>query len=236
MNAQQFADALDLLARPRETGGGFHEPFVELFPVDGAAVSTLGDLLGSETISASDGVAERLDELQFDLGEGPCWLAMGTSTVVSEPDLRGHPLHDWPAFTEAVAGQDVGAMFALPMVIGPLRIGAIDLYRRDAGDIDMDALRQGEAMAGVVARRVFKDALGRVGRDQDDTPAPLSRRVLHQATGMVLAQLGLSAADARLVVEGHAFATGRSVLEVAQRIVDKDLVLDPLDRRDGDGR
>ena len=47
-----------------------------------------------------------------------------------------------------------------------------------------------------------------------------SRRVVHQATGMVLAQLDISADDARLVIQGHAYAASRSMMEVAQDIVD----------------
>ena len=54
----------------------YSEPFVAFLPVTGAAVSTLGDVLGSETLSASDAHAARLDEVQFDLGEGPCWDAL----------------------------------------------------------------------------------------------------------------------------------------------------------------
>ena len=48
----------------------------QVFPVTGSAVSTVGGFLGSETVAASDEYAARLDELQFDLGEGPCWDAV----------------------------------------------------------------------------------------------------------------------------------------------------------------
>jgi hypothetical protein len=89
-------------------------------------------------------------------------------------------------------------------------------------------------MAKVVARHLFSRRLDQVGRAyRDESPHPHSRRVIHQATGMVLAQLDLSAADARLVIEGHAFATGATVMDVAQRIVDRDLVLDELEGDDG---
>ena len=37
---------------------------------------------------------------------------------------------------------------------------------------------------------------------------------------MVLAQLDLSADDARLVIQGQAFATSRPMMEVAQDIID----------------
>jgi hypothetical protein len=35
--------------------------------------------------------------------------------------------------------------------------------------------------------------------------------------------LSVSAEDARLIIQGHAFAQGRSMMEVAQEIVDRQL-------------
>ena len=70
------------LARP----GGLCGPCVELLPVTGAAVSTLSGPINNETVCASDDVAFRIDELQFDLGEGPCWEAFAARRPVLVPD------------------------------------------------------------------------------------------------------------------------------------------------------
>ena len=40
---------------------------------------------------------------------------------------------------------------------------------------------------------------------------------------MVLWQLGISALDARLVIQGHAFVVGRSMQEIAEEIIDRRL-------------
>jgi AmiR/NasT family two-component response regulator len=81
-------------------------------------------------------------------------------------------------------------------------------------------VRQADAMAGVVGRHVLRQALNDLGRDTADTGNAYSRRIVHQATGMVLAQLHLSPDDARLVIQGHAFATDRSMMDVAQDVID----------------
>jgi AmiR/NasT family two-component response regulator len=62
----------------------------------------------------------------------------------------------------------------------------------------------------------------------DDAGNPYSRRIVHQATGIVLAQLDVSADDARLVIQSHAFANDRSMMDVSRDIVDGrlDLSLD----------
>jgi hypothetical protein len=214
-----FGAAIEALDRSSTSPSGFSRPFLDLFPVSGAAVSTVGNLLGSETLSASDEIAARLDELQFDLGEGPCWDAVRSGLPVLEPDVGRSPLR-WPAFTAASREDGLRSIFAFPLAVGPLRIGAVDLYSLQPVELNRTQVRQADAMAVVVGRHVLRHALSVVGRDYDDDGNAYSRRIVHQATGMVLAQLDLSPDDARLVIQGHAFATDRKMMEVAQDIID----------------
>ncbi|MGH1550736.1 GAF and ANTAR domain-containing protein [Leifsonia poae] len=196
-------------------------PFVDLFPIAGTAISTIGDLLGTETVYATDAQAARLDELQFDLGIGPCWDALRTARPVLEPDLRGDPRNTWPVFSEAAAADGVGALFAFPMLVGSLRIGAVDLYARHALELTRVQTRQAASLADLVGRQVLRRALIRAAvEDPEEPESPFSRRLVHQASGMVLAQLDISADDARLVIQGHAFATGRSMMDVSRDVVD----------------
>ncbi|CAN5120824.1 GAF domain-containing protein [soil metagenome] len=224
MVSKNFVSAMGRLESA--SPGDLHGPFLSVFPVTGVAVSTLGDFLGSETVSASDGQAARLDELQFDLGEGPCWDAMKGGGAILEPDIKRHPRRMWPAFSEAIANDQVSALFAFPLAIGPLHIGAVDMYSAVPMELGADQEREAHAMAGLVGRRVLRQALTRIGsetgnEDEVDRGNVFSRRVIHQATGMVLAQLNISAEDAQLVIRGHAFATSRSMMDIARDIVDR---------------
>jgi GAF domain-containing protein len=218
--SDSFAAALDALERSVQTPAGFCRPFLDVLPVSGASVSTVGDLLGSETLSASDELAARLDELQFDLGEGPCWDAVNSGRPVLEPDVRSLPRSTWPAFSDAILHAGISSIFAFPLAVGPLRMGAVDLYSVAPVELDRRQTKQADAMAAVVGRHVLRQALNAVGRDADDVGNAFSRRLIHQATGVVLAQLDLSADDARLVIHGHAFAASRSMKEIAQDILD----------------
>jgi len=223
MTDAELTRALDELANLVGDPSRFFHPFLNLFPVSGVAVSTVGDLLGSETISASDGVAARVDELQFDLGEGPCWDAMASARPVLEPDLRRHPRTVWPAFSAAILDLEVSSLFAFPLAVGPLRIGAVDLYAAEATDLTPAQTKQAAVMAEATGRHVLRRALEDMGFHAEDNGNAYSRRLVHQATGMVLAQLQIGSEDARLVIEGHAFAASRSMMEVAQDIVDRRL-------------
>jgi hypothetical protein len=214
---------MDALNGQTDSGAALSYPFVDVFPVSGAAVSTLGAFMGSETISASDATAARIDELQFDLGEGPCWDAMATARPVLATNLRAQSPTSWPAFSRAILADDLGAIFAFPLVVGPLKFGAVDLYSVRPTELTAVQSRQASEMARVVSRQVLRQAIMRIGRDagsDDKAAGAFSRRVIHQATGMVLSQLDLPIDDARLVIEGHAYASNRTMMEVARDIVD----------------
>ena len=146
---------------------------------------------------------------------------MATARPVLAPDLRAHPSASWPAFSRAILDDHLGAIFAFPLVIGPLRIGAIDLYALRPTELTDEQSRQAAEMAEVVSRRVLRRAIMRMNHEAgDDKPGnAFSRRTIHQATGMVLSQLDVAIDDARLVIEGHAFASNRSMMDVGTDIV-----------------
>ena len=54
----------------------------------------------------------------------------------------------------------------------------------------------------------------------------LSRAEVSQATGMLVAQLGVEPAEALVRLRAHAYATGRSATDVARDILDRRLRLD----------
>ena len=218
--AESFAAAMDALDRAQDRPEGFCEVFIDVFPVTGAAVSTVGEVLGSETLAASDERAARLDELQFDLGEGPCWDAMRSGTAVLQPDIRETGRHRWPAFAASIKPEEVSSVFAFPLSVGPLRFGAIDLYSRAPVSLDDTQAQQAGMMADAVSRHVLRRALIAIGIEPDNGGNAYSRRLVHQASGMVLAQIDVSAEDAQLVIQGHAFAGERSMMDVAEDIID----------------
>jgi hypothetical protein len=213
---QSVADALS------NFGGQVSElahPFTQFLPVTGASISTFGPLLGVETVSATDSRAERVDELQFDLGEGPCWDAVATRLPVMEPNFATRTSTVWPEFSAAIETENIGALFAFPLVFGPLDIGAVDLYSTDPVQLTVEQQRQVLTLSAMVSRIVLIHAIRSI--DTPTQPSTFSRRLIHQATGMVLVQLGISAADAHLIIQARAFAENRTMQSVADDIVQR---------------
>ena len=202
-------------------GSELSAPFVAAFPIDGASISVLAGPVSGLTISATDAVATRLDELQFDLGEGPCWSALAHRIpVLMDTDSASS---DWPTFRQAVASdtltQKVGLLHAFPLAIGSLDIGAIDLYSGDPEPLTPELISEASSLAGIAAWRVLRTILQDHSQGYDSDSIGYSRREIHQATGMIVVQLNVTPEDAELLLRAHAFANDQSVRDVAKEVV-----------------
>ena len=224
---QDFKQAQRDLINAHERNTSLCDPFLSVLPVGGAALSVLAGSAGQSTMCASDDTAARLDELQFDLGEGPCWDAMTTRMPVLQPDLAVDGLAVWPLFTHALqedsAGRDVRAVYAFPLFVGSLDLGAVDLYSASITPLENSQVTDATQLASLAAWQVLRRILADGPGDDLDSPSTYNRREVHQATGMVLAQLNISAADAALLLRAHAFASGRSVAEIANDVIERRL-------------
>jgi len=89
--------------------------------------------------------------------------------------------------------------------------------------LDATDSQRATTLAAIIGRHVLREALGSDDRSQFLAANPRSRRTIHQATGIVLAQLGMPPEDALLMLQGHAFATSRSMMDVATDIVERRL-------------
>lgn len=217
-----FAEARRAISFSFEHRTSLCDPFLSIVPVSGAAISFLGSVSAQSTICASDSMAAHLDELQFDLGEGPCWQAMNSRRPGIYDDIQSVNHPEWPAFAEAIRGGAVGAMFAFPLTVGSLEIGAVDLYSTSPTGLTASQISHVSALAHLASWQVLR----RILADQDDPDgggSPYSRREVHQATGMIVAQLDISAADAALLLKAHAFSSGRSAREISHEVVERTL-------------
>lgn len=209
--------------------------------VDGAALSLLTGTESRLTLAATDPVAQLIEELQFTYNEGACMEAAATGRPVLVPDLH-HSTQTarWPLFAGAVAEQTaVSALFAWPLQWGAVNLGVLDLYRIAPGPLDDDQWRDAAAAIDTAAvmllgRRTDPDrGAGRApGPESEPGFAPGDwldeavgyRAEVHQATGMVLAQLQVSATDALARMRGYAFTRQRLLVDVARDVVDRRLV------------
>jgi hypothetical protein len=158
-------------------------------------------------LCASDAVAEQVEWTQITLGEGPGVEAVGSGapTIVTN---AANPDDRWPTFAAEAAKAGVGALYALPLEIGAIRVGVLSLYRDRPSELDATDFADAVAVAELVTAVLL--TVGRTGRLTGSLgpwwDQPLSTREVHQATGMIVAQLRVTAREAFARMQGFAHA------------------------------
>lgn len=175
---------------------------------------------------ASDPQIERLEELPFTLGEGPCIDVQAANRPVLIPDLGDGAMHRWPVYAPAASAAGIRAVFAVPMQIGAARLGVLDVFRTRPGALSRDELRWAFTYADQ-AVSVLLDAHEQAATRPDGLDSAFEHRavVLH-AQGMVMVQLKVPLTEALIRIRAHAFAEDRRIVEVAEDIVARRLRLD----------
>jgi hypothetical protein len=190
--------------------------------VTGAGISVMTAAGHRGTICATDSVAAAIEELQFTLGEGPCVEAFhhGPVLIADFDDTTDQSSSPWPQFTAAASRTGARALFAFPLQIGAIRIGAFDLYRDQPGPLTgtqlSAALTFADAIAGSLLAEHYGETLG--GSAANDPRASYYAEV-HQATGTISVQLAISLDDAFVRLRARAFADDRPVNDVARDVV-----------------
>lgn len=208
------------------------EACVAVLGVDGAAISLLNLGQTQGTHGSSSPLSKQLDEYQFTFGEGPCKDAVSQGRPVLVTDLHDHQELRWSAYSAAVRGAGVRAVFALPIALVSSHVGALDLFRNQAGGLSAQELT-GALLAAELAALPLVDLATEVAGNAAAVDeqlgwaglGSLERVEVYQATGMVMGQLGEDAAEALVRLRAHAFAQGMTASEVGWEIVERRLTL-----------
>ncbi|UGT45429.1 GAF and ANTAR domain-containing protein [Nocardia yamanashiensis] len=227
MGTSQFDQLTGQFLRAvRDAGGGLGAvcaACVRVLPVRAAAIVLEERDAGMQPWCASDEFADRVESAQATAGEGPAVSAVAQGTPVLVVGLA-EDCERWPGFAEALADAPLhGSMLAVPLRLGTIRLGAVDLYRDRAG-------RPGPGfMSGAlhVADLVTASLVLASGEGARQWAQPPASRWIHQAAGMTSAQLGIDIADAYARLRGYAFTHGLSLVQVARRVVDREVRIEP---------
>ncbi len=196
----------------------------------GCGLSMVGATAAREPVLAVGEPCEELEELQSTLGQGPGADAAAGDGVVLVPDLAAGPaVRRWPVFAPAAVERGVRGMFAFPVAVGAVRVGVLDVYRRDPGALDAAQLTTALAYADAVLVMVL-DERGAVrgGPDYRDAGAlPERRAEVHQAAGMVSVQLGVQVSEALVRLRAYAYVQERRLADVAADVVARRLRFGP---------
>jgi GAF domain-containing protein len=190
-----------------------------LLGVDSAAITVQSDETSWVTLCATSVVAARLEDLQDVIGEGPSRDAFlyGKLTVTTFGDDSDRR---WPEFHRAAQPDAHGIFYAVPMRPGTEVLGVLSLYRRDATPL-AEPLDTAQFLSDAVGAALLRDPLAQ--EEQQGSGSWAGRAEVHQATGMVIAQMNLPPEDALAILKAHAYALNTTLADVASRVVRREL-------------
>ena len=224
---------LELLARIVEPSGELDtqrlcEVCAEVTGATGAGIMLMSGEIQRGSVCTSDSVSALIEQLQYDLGEGPCLDAYHQDRPVLEPSLTDPVSLRWPAFTGPAVDAGARAVFGFPLQVGAIRLGALNLYSDAPGPLTDVQHADALLMAGIVANALLTLQAGApAGTVASELEANADfQYVVHQASGMVAAQLEVSVGQALLRLRAHAFGNDRTLTDVARDVVDRRLRFD----------
>jgi len=149
-------------------------------PIDHASISVTAKNGRIQTLAPTDQIAVRADELQYEVGQGPCLRAALDEPIVQVDDLAGDVR--WPVFgPKAAESLQLGSQIAFQFRADPHVRGALNLYADQPHSIDMETRQLGAMFANLAAV-----ALG-WSRQKDNLSKALdSRGLVGQAIGVVM--------------------------------------------------
>ncbi len=200
----------------------------EVTGATGAGIMLISGDVPRGPVCTTDDVSARIEELQYDLGEGPCVDAYRRDRPVLEPDLAQPVTPRWLAFTGPAVDAGARAVFGFPLQVGAVRLGALNLYRDHAGPLSDAQHADALVMADIAAQALL---LLQADAPPGEIAAELETNanfqyVVHQATGMVAAQLEVPVGQALIRLRAHAFGNDRSLTDVAKNVVARQLRFD----------
>lgn len=166
---------------------------------------------------------DEMAELQVTLGEGPVPEALRQNRPVFVSDLTGgSSARRWPVLAPAAVAAGVAAVFVIPLTLGAIALGALEICRVVDGPLSPDELADALLFADTATMLLLGRSPMSAALDVADLPhaEPDGRwAVVHQATGMVSIQLGADLGEAFLRLRAHAYLTGLRLSEVATDVV-----------------
>ena len=211
-----------LVARAADADVGLEHvgaTMVTVAGVTGVAIAVRLRATPREAVYASDRVATELEELVLTLGEGPSVDALVDGPVLVSDLADAECAARWPVFTDAAMSAGVRALFSLPLRVGAVRLGVMDLYRDKPGALERSQLADALVLADTACALLLDG--------QSDMPSgrfvPVRARPhhpqVHQATGMISVQLGVTITVALTRLRAYAYAHERRLGDVAADVV-----------------
>lgn len=193
---------------------------VDLFRVTGSGLMVADDQNTLRYVAASDGPGRQLELIQTETGQGPCVDTFVHDTVVTTEDLAAD--QRWPVDHEAFAGLGVRAMMGVPVRLGGIVVGSLDVYRDSPGTWDATEVAALQRYSDVIEATMHAALRAHnAGELADQLQYALDYRVvIERAVGYLMGRDRTDAVGAFDVLRRAARNQRRRIADVAQQLLD----------------
>ena len=171
------------------------------------------------TVACSDRVAAQVDEVQYELDEGPCLHAMRDGSMVRIEDTAEKAR--WPEFEAQAASHGIRSCLALPLNAGGKPVGALNLYSRRASAFGATEARRAENFAenasGALSRAMR--LASHAALIEQLRSSLVSRTVIDQALGIIMAREHCTQARAFAILRSASQNSNVKLRDIAGAVV-----------------
>jgi GAF domain-containing protein len=171
------------------------------------------------TVACSDPLASEIDEVQYQLNDGPCLHAMRSGAPVRIDDTASRAR--WPRFEAAASARGIRSCLALPLIADGKPVGALNLYARGVAAFGAEQVRRAENLAenasGALSMMLRLAAYSELTEQLRSSLT--SRAVIYQALGVIMAQERCTQAAAFEVLRTASQNSNVKLRDIASAIV-----------------
>jgi GAF domain-containing protein len=191
--------------------------------IDGAdSIGVTIDLAGrTYTAVHTDERTLRVDQEQYDAGEGPCLHAARHRSTVRVDCADA--MERWPRFAAAAGAEGINSFLAAPLFTTELTLGSFNLYGRGRHAFDKLDAEILDLLTAAVSRAIGDFARFKSARDAAESiqRALQTRAPIEQAKGVLMAIHGVDADQAFDMLRRQSQNTNVPVREIAADFVEK---------------
>jgi signal transduction protein with GAF and PtsI domain len=187
--------------------------------VDGTGLTLAHEDGQPRWVAVSDAAMELLEQVQHDLGEGPCLAAFAEDRVVAVEDLRSERV--WNRLAAVVGQLQVCGVLSVPVRLADQPVGTLDVYAsqpRAWTPAEVEAL----GALAVVTAELVSAGVELANREVEVAQlrrALASRVWIEQAKGVLAATWGVSPEAAFQQLRKRARSSSRKVADLAREVV-----------------
>lgn len=193
---------------------------VDVVPACDFVGITLWEKGGTRSVAVTAEAATVCDDLQYEVGEGPCLDATCEDEAYLIEDVATDPR--WPRWGPRAAGAGAGSILSVRLADDRNTLGALNMYARTPGAFDSNSVDLGLVFSSHAATAI--SATSRLAGLQT---ALQSRHLIGAAQGIVMAQHHVTLEAAFEVLRRYSNDTNLPLREVARLVVDERAL--PLD-------